>query len=253
MDDKPKNIRKKTWAVRTLFVLACFVTLIALFYAEEDWRGWHAWNQFKHEWEAKGEHFDFASVVPPPVPDDQNFALTPVVFTSYGSILTRDGKTIPHEDRDTNFVNRLQMEIEDYGYKDWLTLTNGGNWQSAKMCDLKGWQNYYRALAAKTNEFPVAPQLQTPAADVLLALSKYDSTIEELREAGKLPYSRFPLNYDTENPAMIFLPHLAALKKCSLALQLRAIAELQNDESDKALAHVYLCCGWWIRFAPSRF
>ena len=68
------------------FRIRCFVTLIALFYAEEDWRGWHAWQKFKHEWEAKGEQFDFASVVPPPVPDDQNFALTPIVFTSYGSI-----------------------------------------------------------------------------------------------------------------------------------------------------------------------
>ena len=56
---------------------ACLIALIALFYAEEDWRGWHAWNQFKHQWEAKGEHFNLASVVPPPVPDEQNFALTP--------------------------------------------------------------------------------------------------------------------------------------------------------------------------------
>src|ERR1017187_6903409 len=58
----------KHWR-RTLFASSCFATLIALFYAEEDWRGWHVWNQFKHEWEAKGERFDFASVVPPPVPD----------------------------------------------------------------------------------------------------------------------------------------------------------------------------------------
>src|ERR1035438_7802187 len=63
---------------RSLFVLACFATLVALFYAEEDWRGWHAWNQFKHQWEAKGEKFDWQSVVPPPVPDDQNFACSPV-------------------------------------------------------------------------------------------------------------------------------------------------------------------------------
>ena len=69
---------------RFLFGLACFVTLIALFYAEEDWRGWHDWEKFKHEWEVQGEKFDFASFVPPPVPDDQNFAMTPIVFSSYG-------------------------------------------------------------------------------------------------------------------------------------------------------------------------
>src|SRR6185312_10457837 len=40
---------------RFLFGLACFITLIALAYAEEDWRGWHAWQKYKHELEAKGE------------------------------------------------------------------------------------------------------------------------------------------------------------------------------------------------------
>jgi len=222
---------------RFLFGVACLATLIALFYAEEDWRGWHAWNKFKHDWEAKGEHFDFASMVPPPVPDDQNFALTPIAFTSYGSVLTRDGKRIPYEQRDTNFVERIKMEIAHYD--NWPT--NGtGNWQKSTVCDLSVWQNYYRALAAKTNEFSVPSQPQSPAADVLFALSKYDSVIEELREASRLPGSRFPLNYDSESPSAILLPHLAALKKCSQTLQLRSLAELQNGQPEKALADVKL-------------
>jgi hypothetical protein len=222
---------------RSLFVLACLVTLIALFYAEEDWRGWHAWNKFKHEWEAKGEHFDFARMVPSTVPDDQNFALTPIAFTSYGSILTRDGKRIPYEQCDTNFAERIKMEIAHFN--DWPT--NGtGNWQKSTFSDLRVWQNYYRALAAKTNEFSVPSQPQSPADDVLLALSKYDSVIEELREASRLPCSRFPLNYDCESPSAILLPHLAALKKCSQTLQLRSLAELQNGQPGKALADVKL-------------
>jgi hypothetical protein len=71
--------------------------------------------------------------------------------------------------------------------------TNYAAWARSKMTDLKEWQNYYRVLAAKTNEFHVAPTSQSPAADVLLALSKYDSDIEEIRKASALPYSRFPL------------------------------------------------------------
>ena len=43
---------------RFLFGLACLVTLVALFYAEENWRGKHAWEKYKQQWEAKGEHFD---------------------------------------------------------------------------------------------------------------------------------------------------------------------------------------------------
>jgi hypothetical protein len=74
----------------------------------------------------------------------------------------------------------------------------------------------------------------------LLALSKYDPAIEELRAASQLPYSRFPLAYDIEEPGAILLPHLAALKRSSQVLQLRAIAELQNGESQKAAEDVKL-------------
>ena len=222
---------------RSLFALACFATLIALFYAEEDWRGWHTWNQFKHEWEAKGEHFDMASVAPAPVPAEQNFALTPIAFTGYGYILTRDGKRIPSEQRDTNFVQRINMEITH----DYNGPTNvAGNREKGKFTNLEGWQSYYRELAAKTNEFAVPAQPQSPAADVLLALSKYDPVIEELRAASKLPYSRFPLEYTNESPASILLPHLAALKRCTLVLQLRSLAELQNGQPEKALDDVLL-------------
>jgi hypothetical protein len=108
------------------------------------------------------------------------------------------------------------------------------------MTNLKPWQNYYRSLAARTNLFPIAPQPQTPAQDVLLALSKYDSTLEALRRASRRPDSRFPVNYGDKDPAEILLPHLADLKLCSQILQLRAIAELQNGQSDRAFSDVKL-------------
>ena len=235
---------------RLLFGAAGLATVLALFYAEEDWRGWHAWNQFKHEWEAKGEKFDFKDFVPPPVPDDQNFAMAPIVYSSYGQLLTRNGKQIPRQQRDPNFVNRLAMEIyPQLEYNN--TNLNFGSWQKAQLTDLRPWQEAYRHPKADssnpndnvTNEFPVAPQPQTPAADVLLALSRYDAAIEELRQASRLPGSRFPLNYDDENPSVILLPHLAALKRCSQVLQLRSLAELQNGQSKKALADLKLALG----------
>ena len=229
-------MKKKFKIILVLLGLAAF--FLSLFYAEEDWRGWYAWQKFQHEQDVKGEKFDFASVVPPAVPDDQNFALTPIVFTSYGSMLTRDGKFIPYDKRDNNFVDRLKMSVA-YN-SDWPVTHGNGDWQTAKKSDLKVWQNYYRALVAKKNEFPVSSQPQTPAQDVLLALSKYDSTIEELREASQLSYSRFPLNYESEDTAAILLPHLAVLKQCAQVLELRAIAELQNGQSEKALDDVKL-------------
>jgi tetratricopeptide (TPR) repeat protein len=235
---------------RFLFGCACFATLIALFYAEEDWRGWHAWQKFKHQWEAKGERFDFASVVPPSVPDDQNFAMAPIWVESMKAQLGPKNSRLWYGDKfpdngRTNFTDRLALNL--WRNNDWANSPTNGDWAKGTITDLKPWQAYYRApaqtnrsSAIATNEFPIASQPQTPAADVLLALSKYDSAIEELREASRLPYSRFPLNYDSESPGAILLPHLAALKRCSQALQLRAIAELQNGQPEKALADVKL-------------
>ena len=227
---------------RFLFGLACFATLIALFYAEEDWRGKHDWEKFKREWEAKGEKFDFKDFVPPTVPDDQNFAMAPIWVESMKAVLgpvnsrKMFGDNYAENGR-TNFTDRLDMPL-CRNNSDWPT-NGGGSWQKAALTDLRPWQNYYRTLAGTTNLFPVAPQPQTPAHDVLLALSKYDSTIEELRQASLRPYSRFPLNYDGM-PAAILLPQLSALKRCSQVLRLRGIAELQNNECQKALDDVKL-------------
>ena len=71
-------------------------------------------------------------------------------------------------------------------------------------------------------------------------MSRYDAAIGELRQAAQLPYSRFPLAYGQENPINILLPHLSPLKHCAQVLQLRAIAELQNGQSELALDDVKL-------------
>ena len=220
---------------RILFGLACLNTLIALFYAEEDWRGWHAWNRFQRHWEAQGERFDLASVVPPPVPDDQNFALTPVVASSYNFILDPTGHKI--RPSLTNIINQMAM---DYDVQSPGANIDNKSWPLGKRTDLAALQQYYRTLAAHTNLFTVSPQPQTPAADVLLALSRFDSTIEAVRQAAQLPFSRFPLEYDKEDPAEILLPHLNGLQRCSQILDLRATAELRADHSDLALADIRL-------------
>jgi len=240
MDQAGQNLKKPRRGPRRLVILGWIVGLIVVFYAQEDWRGWHAWHQFQKEWEAKGEKFGRQPYIPPPVPDDQNFALTPIVFTSYGGLLTRDGKEIPVEKRDTNFVNRMQMQLwaEDRILDSGTNYT--GDWRKAETSDLTCWQGYYRTLATITNLFPVAAQPQSPAQDVLLALSKYDATIEELRTAAKLPASRFPIEYDKELASDIILPHLAGIRSSTRILQMRAIAELQANRTSQALADVKL-------------
>ena len=234
---RPGSLRK------VLFALTCFITLIALFYAEEDARGKWAWNRFKRQWEARGEKFDLASFAPPAVPDDQNFALTPIMFSTYGSMIDKAGHEI--DPRNTNLINRLDLNI--YREHDYSGGTNG-SWIKGTLTDLRGWQNYYRTAPTNqngrvsTNEFPTSSQPQLPAEDVLLALSKFDSTVEELRQASRMPYSRFPLEYNKDDPSMILLPHLARLKQSGQFLELRALAELQTGQSEQSAADIKLTC-----------
>jgi hypothetical protein len=228
MNETPKTKSGWRWLRRLLIALAMLATLIAIFYAEEDWRGKRAWENYKHEWEAKGEKFDWQTFVPPSVPDDQNFFTAPI-FTNM-----RNGKIVMnpyHSDASPDW----NAENNQIGYL-------GGEGR-AIILDLKTFQASYRnpTNASFANEFPVTPQPQTPAKDVLFALSKFDAAVEELRQASQRPYANVPLNYeDGFNSASTLLPILAELKRCTQVLQLRAIAELADGQSAKALEDVKL-------------
>lgn len=227
----------KSKSERFLLTLGIGLIAIGSCYGLANWRSDVALKKIEHEWEVKGEKFDFKDFVPPPVPDDQNFALTPIVASGYAEYLNTNGIIIGV--RNTNVVNRLKMEFYPDG--DWhLHWTNAGDWRLGTKTDLKIMQSYFRDQAANTNQSVSFQNTQSPANDVLKVLSKYDADITELRTAAQMLNSRFPLNYDTEPKFGILLPHLAALRNCSITLQLRACAELQKGESQKALEDIQL-------------
>ena len=239
---------------RFLFGLVCFATLVALLYAEENWRGKHDWGKYKREWEAKGERFDTAGLAPPPVPDAQNFAMSPVWVAEIRYLFQTAPKRAEawYGDRIyspdvSNIFTLLPVSVSGLAGTNWAyrlpptpEVTSG--WPMARMINLQPWQSYYRDLETTNREaeIPITPQPQTPGQDVLLALSKFDPVIEQLRQDSARPYSRFPLEYNKDDPAAIMLPHLATVKRYAQVLQLRAIAELQNNQSDKSLADIEL-------------
>lgn len=242
MNEQPK--RKLCWRILRwgLIGLATLVTLAAVLVTEENWRGKRAWENYKHAAEARGERFDLSSVIPATVPDDQNFFGAPIVA---GAL-----KALPDEypgivmARGTNAVNRMDFNIYRGDSKFWPEH-GGGDWQKGKLTDLKEWQDYLKTFSespeARTNGFPVSAQPGTPAGDVLLALSGYDSALAELRQASLRPYARIPLNYDNGfDAAGELLPWLAKMKGCAQFLQLRILAEIQNNQSQQALDDVKL-------------
>jgi hypothetical protein len=211
-----------TWRAlrRALIGLLILITFIGLLVTEENWRGKHALDSYQHEWEAKGERFDWQAFAPLTVPDEQNFLAAPI------------------------FINMLNDKTILDAYPKSEGAYEYGDWQKNLLTDLKPWQMAYRQLHEDNNRkpFPVTPQPQTPAAGVLFALGKFDPQVEELRRASLRPYAYIPAHYEEGIivAATEQFPYLEILKRCSRLLQLRATAELADGESSKALEDIKL-------------
>ena len=246
------------------FVGVCLVTLVGLFYAEEDVRGKHAWNAYVREQAGKGEKFSLAAFIPPAVPDDQNLALCPllrpILDFNFEPVPAGQKPRLaahPNRWRDTNGWNRAQRLDRTWSVSEYhahhqsdkegrarantaaelsnrLTskplLTNG--W-----IDLVGWQAYYRT---GTNLAGVEPAV-IAANDVLFALRHLEPDLAELqREAERRPLSRWAIYYETNAPWGILLPHLARGKGIVALLQLRSAARLAAGDTAGAVADVDL-------------
>jgi hypothetical protein len=252
MNEKPK--RKLGWRLLRwgLIGLAVLVTLAAVLVTEENWRGKRAWEEYKRESAAHGERLDMASVIPQAVPDDQNFFCTPIASRTllanlHQPLVYVTPATLAKRIANTNHSAEVATVDESlftiYRGDANLWPTDGGNWSKGTFADLKQWQQYFRDFAAtpegKTNGFPVSPQPQSPAEDVLLALSVYDPVVKELREALQRPQARLPLNYeDGFEVAGELLPFLANVKRCGQFFQLRAFANLGAGHGAAALADI---------------
>lgn len=218
-------------------LVLCLVTLIALIYALENWRGKRAWEKHRKELEAKGEVIDIQQLKPPPVPEDQNFAMTPFLAPLF------DFKPGTQSYRDTNALARIQSAF----VKLPSAPRDAGDWQKGQKLDLAAWVAAFNEQAARVAEKQsdrtnTASSLGTtdPASALLELLKEYDPILNELRTASRRPYARFNIRYDEPNPAGILLPHLAKLKSLTQILSLKATAELRLNQTEAALEDINL-------------
>lgn len=219
---------------RALFVLACLVTLIALAWAEENWRGKHDWQKYCREWEAKGEKFDFAAFVPPPVPDEKNFALAPLFLPLFDyspgptNVIWHDTNGLARLDRISAFLPSGRDQNADLPT---------GSLEKGTFADVKACAAFYRG---NTN-YPQASASATPAETILIALGKFDPELKELREAAaSRPACRFPIHYDEQPSWAVLLPHLGRLRGLSMLTHVRATAELEAGRPAEAFEDLRL-------------
>jgi hypothetical protein len=223
----PKQPRRFRWLKRLLFAIACLVTLLILFHAEENWRGERAWAAYREQLVAKGAKLDWAAFIPPRVPDDQNFAMTPFLAP------LQDFDPATGKLRETEALKRAQ----DFAKS--LPTGSLSLWRSGQRIDLVAWRDAIQK--PPTAEEPlVKPQPRTAqerasaAPAVLAALKLYEPVIEELRAASRRPHCRFNLNYAAENPIEMQLPHLGPIRQVWRVLTLRASAELASGQTAQA-------------------
>jgi hypothetical protein len=218
-----------------LILLAWLVTLVALFHGEENWRGRRAWNQYRHELEARGEQLDYAALVPKPVPDDQNFAATPAIKAWFEATIPKDDDP-KWDDNYSRIAEKVSLPRAKDAKYEW------------RFEDLAAWEAAFAALRSgeltrdqkfySTNRDAVARTKAAPA--VLEGLKTNEALFAELRVASQRPYSRYPVNYDVETPFAILLPHLKMVRGVSERLRLKTCAELAGGQSDQALEDLRL-------------
>jgi hypothetical protein len=218
---------------------ASLLTFVVFFYTEENWRGKWAWAALQREASARGESLDFKSLAPPAVPDEQSFAKAPGVAALLG-LTNQPNFSFPF----------------DHGQ---ASQGPSASWLRQQSTDLAKWQKFFRArgensVAAKggatTLTFPVTPEPQTPAADVLFALGKFATNLATLGAASQRPLMRLPLDYgkgfflaeDLTRP-------LQSLWSAVHLLSLRASAELAQGQGEAALQDVVLA----LRLTKSTF
>jgi hypothetical protein len=239
MNEQPKPKSKWYWRFLRGFLIcvAVLVTLVAVVVTEENWRGKRDWEAYKRAAEARGERFDWSALGSTNVPDSENLAKAPI-FT-YLNTMVWDGASQDWRPRDTNALDPAKMSI--YRGDGSAPEGKGGSREQARLSNLENWQKYYRTTPTNgVNEFPVASQPQSPAADILLALSKYDSAIEQLRVDCQRPYFRLASYSQNDREFSQLMTWLSRFKGMAQVLHLRAIAELNNRQEDKALEDIKL-------------
>jgi hypothetical protein len=207
--NQPRRIVRILRAV--IFGAAVVATVVALFYAEENWRGERAWAAHVKAMAALGESLDLESFLPAPVPDDRNFAKTPVL------------NALAYEPNSSavQLVKRLRAMVRG---------------QSPEFPWIRGrpidWQECLAGLPAKVRR-ESSDASASPTAQILAILKPLEPVLVELRAAARTrPLGQFRSRLTPDN--RFDFPNLVSLLDLSQLLGFYATAELAEGKIDQA-------------------
>ena len=173
-----------------------------ILFGVENIRGRADWENFKKEWEAKGEVFDYKQIVPKPIPSEKNFAHIPLLKPLYEFKWNEDQAKIIWLDQKKFDQTQSLLRIEGDSIIPKLSV-----WLKSQPIDLEAWQTFFRAEKG----WPHPEKAGKPSVDVLQALGKFEATMAKLTQAAKeRPLCLYDVNYERHYSAL--LPHLAIYK-----------------------------------------
>ncbi|HLH57078.1 MAG TPA: hypothetical protein VKY92_26090 [Verrucomicrobiae bacterium] len=241
-DQNSGHLREVLHTWRYFFWLLGLGLMVLLFYGEENWRGRLTWERYQARMIAQGEVFSPAAYVPPVVPDEQNFAMTPALAPIFQFI---PGTQKWRNPRAPSLFQDLTAQYDAAaGLIKSKPPLRRNSWVRGRT-DLNLW------AAALDKSAQLKPRPREPlsparlnshdaATKVLDALTDFTPLIDELRSASSRPYCRFNLRYEEDNPATILLPHLAQIKRICQILQLRGACHIALGQTDAALQDLEL-------------
>ncbi len=149
------GLKIRVWSRRSLVILGSLVVGLLVFYGVENWRGKRAWRAWKAQRAALGESFDVKALIPPEVPEAENFAAVPWVAAAIDAKGEATRPKAPEFSDDTQYA---------------------GQWRKGQHSDLRAWEAH------------LGKGLET-----VLALQK--PRLDALEEAAQRPHSRLLLDY----------------------------------------------------------
>jgi hypothetical protein len=224
---------------KVLYAFAALITLWALYCAEENFRGKRAWDRYRKSAEARGVVLDHRTYVTPPIPDSENGAGTPFIQSWFPGVKDDLTNRWPAKFYEAN--KAVENRRPAPGGQDNRGYTDLVAWQQAFAKRSAGPRGAAHTDVRFSTTNQIDPVAQSAAAlAVLSELEVYAPVLEELRAASVRPKFRYPVEYNTNNPFAILLPHMAQVKALVQELRLQVSAELAAGQTDRAFADLRL-------------
>ena len=129
------------------WTLIFMVTIVALFYTVELWRGKRAWAAVAREAKARGESLNYESLLTPPPPDDQNFAKAPLFAPFF-------------EEWRTNQPTSPQLgELERFAVRSWQGGAPFAPWLEGRETELQQCREFH-FRTNQSADFPASTNRQ---------------------------------------------------------------------------------------------